>query len=163
MPPCYPTGGIAIMAAPMEPKTLIPTVGRAKLRRGQSYPVGAEVITNCLVGVPQFRQLSISFEREAVMAGDFSVIYDSHDSSWRIVVRSVRSDRRAGLRQALTSIGLPAARAWLLTHRPDIWYVRDHQFSVKCWGEKPNVSLDEFEKPSNERHWPIVPVKRTAL
>jgi hypothetical protein len=138
---------------------LIPTVRRAKLRHGRSYPIGAEAITAGLAGVPQFSQLSVEFECRAWREGEVAVVYTSRPGAWQITVGSVPAEHRAAISDALLSLGLPAVRRWLSAHRPEIWCARDHKLRLGCWGSAGNLSVREFERPSGHRHWPGVSVK----
>ncbi len=148
------------MADTTEPKKLIPTTSRDKPRRGRSYAVGAELLSEALAGVPQFEEFSLAFRDCSWLNGAVSVVYDSAATAWRIEVGSVPSEIRSTVRQYLMAAGLPALRTWLLTPRPEIWYDRDHKLRVNCWGTGSRSSIGEFEKARNESHWPFLPVRR---
>jgi hypothetical protein len=45
----------------MQQEQIIPTRHRAKIPQALSYPIGAKAISEALIGVPQFDQLSIAF------------------------------------------------------------------------------------------------------
>jgi hypothetical protein len=145
-----------------EPEKLIPTMRRDKLRRGRSYAVGAEAISEALAGVPLFEVLSISLRGEAWVEGTLSATYDGTARTWQIEVGSVPSEMRSAVRNYLVATGLPGLRAWLLAPRAETWYDRDHRFRFRCWGKEPQSSAEEFEKARNEIHWPISPVRRFA-
>src|SRR5262245_33421906 len=136
--------GRVVMGDSKPPGALIPTVRRAKLRRGQSYPVGAEALTAGLAGVPQFARLSVELECRPWWHGTVAVVFTSRPESWQILVGSVPAGHRAAIRHALLSLGLPALRRWLSAHRPETWYARDHQLALGCWGSEANLSVSEF-------------------
>src|SRR5579862_905740 len=45
----------------MEQEPIIPTSHRAKLPHTHSYPIGAKLISESLIGVPQFDDLTVEF------------------------------------------------------------------------------------------------------
>src|SRR5215510_5689712 len=45
----------------MEQEHIIPTRHKSKIPHTLSYPVGAKIISNALIGVPQFSDLTIEF------------------------------------------------------------------------------------------------------
>jgi hypothetical protein len=45
----------------MEDEQIIPTAIRSKIPHTLSYPVGAKIISEALVGVPQFSDLTVEF------------------------------------------------------------------------------------------------------
>jgi hypothetical protein len=142
-----------------EPRKLIPTTSRDKPRRGRSFAVGAEALTEALAGVPQFEELTLAFRDRSWLEGAVSVVYDSAAAAWRIEVGSVPSEIRSAVRRYLVETGLPTVRAWLLARRPEVWYDRDRKLRVSCWGTEPRSSIGEFERARNEIHWPILPVR----
>ena len=45
----------------MEQPTVIPTAWKHKIPHSLSYPIGSEAISQALIGVPQFDELSLDF------------------------------------------------------------------------------------------------------
>src|SRR5262245_52834910 len=89
------------MENPKPEGALIPTVRRAKLRRGQCYTIGAEALTAGLASVPQLAQLSVEFESRSWWEGKIAVAYTSRPGCWQITVGSVPAEHRAAIRDAL--------------------------------------------------------------
>jgi hypothetical protein len=48
---------------------MIPTIGKAKLSRQLSYPLGAEAISNALINAPHYTELTVQFHDAAVYPG----------------------------------------------------------------------------------------------
>ena len=88
--------------------TLIPTAFKEKPPKGFTYPVGAEGISNALLGVPQFGLLTLSFSwKDTFWASEHKVRVGSAgaitvlevwysrraqlDSHWKITVHAVPS------------------------------------------------------------------------
>jgi len=81
---------------------VIPTKRKEKLPRGYSYPVGAEIISNALHGVPQYQLASITFDWKDIFwaskyqekirsAGAIEIVKINFDlwKEWRIFVHAV--------------------------------------------------------------------------
>ena len=108
---------------------LIPTGYKRRLSQGFSYPVGAELLSEHLAGLPQFADLRVcfsesptwqasKFQRTLADGVPYEVVTASADPSASIYVYPVQSHLRHPARQALVSHGLPALRAWLSEHFP---------------------------------------------
>jgi hypothetical protein len=107
---------------------LIPTQWKEKLPRGYSYPVGAELLSQALWGIPHYPDLSIGFSwRDTFWAsayqarlkalGDIDLIkfHRSHPDDWTISVNAVPSAHSRSARESILTIALPALRAVLLS------------------------------------------------
>lgn len=115
---------------------LLPTDSRDKIGRNLAYPVGAELISHALDGVPQAARTSIRFEAYTIFwasqwnkilreGRDYVLVQCSlewdgkntgllSEISWHIVVRPVLRELKAPAREALVSDGLPSLRAFML-------------------------------------------------
>ncbi len=140
------------MALHEKSATLIRTGLRSKLPRGFSHPVGAELISQALVGVPQFDQLWIAFGDRPLPMGPtappemggllktFYVVYNhASGGTWYLNVSAVPSVSRSVVRRLLVTYGLPVSRAWLLQPRPETWYGGFRVFAVGCSVDPPLV------------------------
>lgn len=100
--------------------TFIPTAYKEKVPKGFTYPVGAEVISHALLGVPQFSMMKLSFswkdtfwasEHKARVgsAGALKVIevwFSARaqlDSDWKLSVHAVPSTDSQHVRELLES------------------------------------------------------------
>ena len=108
---------------------LIPTGYKLRLPQRFSYPLGAELLSEHLAGVPQFADLRVCFsDRPTAWASEFQrtladgvpyeIVRVSADPSTSIYVYPVQSHLRHPAQQALVSHGLPALRTWLRDHFP---------------------------------------------
>jgi hypothetical protein len=108
---------------------LIPTRYKQRLPERFSYPVGAELLSQHLAGLPQFADLSVCFsDRPTWRASKFQqmladgspyeIVTASAEPSAYIYVYPVQRHLRHPARCALVSHGLPALRAWLAEHFP---------------------------------------------
>lgn len=91
---------------------LIRTSRKEKLPKGFSYPIGAEVISAALVGVPQFDDATISFSwKDTFWASDYTprirgngkvkVFKVDYWNAWRIRVHAVLSAHARHAREQL--------------------------------------------------------------
>jgi hypothetical protein len=157
---------------------LNPTRMREKPGGGLSHPVGAELISNALVGVPQFGELSIWFHREPGNSlGLFTpgwalrrlqgssansllgfaeclVCSWTASSGWGLTIRPVPRAERRDFTEMISDTILPALRRWLAVTRPDTWFEGQHVFQA---GVNPERDLIAFLETHNDR---IVEQKR---
>jgi hypothetical protein len=100
---------------------MIKTSTKEKLPKGKSYPIGAEVISSHLEGVPQYNLLSITFwvqdqffaseynkkikskGKIVVVDADYSPTFDE----WKIRINSIPSEFRSVVYEQLTEQALP--------------------------------------------------------
>ena len=105
---------------------LFPTRLKCKISSKLAYPVGAELISSELQGVPQAQSLEIHFyskyERVETRGNPyaiFTVTYagtHSYLPGWRIEVRPVPRALKHKVMEALTSEFFPRIRQWLEMH-----------------------------------------------
>jgi len=146
---------------------LIATRMREKPGEGRSHPVGAELISSALQGVPQFGELSIWFHREpgrslglftpgwalrrlqgSAARGllgftEFLASEWSSPSGWSITVRPVQQSERRDFLELTSSVALPALRRWLAAARPDTWFEGQHVFQAGANRERTRVAFLE--------------------
>ena len=96
---------------------------KGKIPSRCSYPVGAELISAELSGVPQADVLQISFhdkyetlENRSEPYGIFKVFYSGereYDAGWNIVVRPVPRSAKHAVKEMLKTEMFPRIRDWL--------------------------------------------------
>jgi hypothetical protein len=144
---------------PGQPQGLIRTGLKARLPRGLSHPVGAEIISHALAGVPRYDSLWIAFGPKVLRVHPslpvelrlelrgflsvFSVVCNNASGEWYLSVPAVPSEARPAVRRLLLSDGLPAVRRWLLRPRPETWYEGFRVFEVLCPPETDRVCFLE--------------------
>ena len=124
---------------------LIPTAHKGRLPKGQSHPLGAEIVSDALRGVPLWSELDLRFNAIQkhglglfVPGGGGSlrgrtgrqllsfleVMYCGFWGSgvWTIGTFPVRSSDRDPIRKILTTLALPRLREWLSEDRPETWF-----------------------------------------
>ena len=111
---------------------LISTAYRQKISKELSYPLGAELLSEALSGVPQYPDLFIEFHgrwngtpaevRRLAREGrvlpvfrasyvDFTKLYG--EEQWKLQVYPVPSEDKSQTRQAIIEHALPRVRSWL--------------------------------------------------
>ncbi|WP_019503150.1 hypothetical protein [Pseudanabaena sp. PCC 6802] len=143
---------------------LIRTGVRDKLAKGLSYPVGAEIISSALAGVPQFDELWISFDKARWRSiqrnerGDFFmqafvVVLNFNSGGAYLSLSAVPSEFRKIVKQSIINYGLPEVKAWLTVERPKTWFEGFRKFEVGiasdagdvCFIEKKNEKIESFK------------------
>lgn len=120
---------------------MIKTTTKEKLPEGKSYPVGAEAVSSCLWGVPQYDLFTITFwvqdeyfssdynrkikeqSKIIVLEAEYSSVFDE----WKIRINSVPSELKKATNEQLTSRVLPELRRRLEDQR-----LRKALFSFKA-------------------------------
>src|SRR5206468_7192088 len=131
-----------------------------RLRRGWSYPVGAEVLTDVLAGIPHGAPQPIWFrhsepiwlkdrrQRESedlplqVLEAEFTA-WGHQQPLWRIDVGSVPSRLRHWVRSCLLREGLPRVRRWLLQPFPDTALEAEPRCRVLLQAEQRRLLWEE--------------------
>lgn len=141
---------------------LIQTGWRDKLPKGLSYPVGAELISAALAGVPQFDDLSIYFsitgwmsitsgaeddEAQPFMRA-FSAGLNFNVGNASVSVPAVPSMYRQTVRKALVDYGMPKVKSWLDAPRPQTWFEGFRIFTV---GVLPDSGETRFVETQNSK------------
>jgi hypothetical protein len=122
---------------------VIPTLFRAKIPRNLSYPIGAEVVSECLLSVPQFFELKLVFFSSKFDVGVRSGRYERHEyeflrveylnetnsgenwpisrlwgrpaqSRWEIVVQPVPRGLRYRIKKYIIESALASMNRWLV-------------------------------------------------
>ena len=125
------------------PPDLIPTRYKGPLAKGTSYPVGAELLSRELAGVPQYDALEIGFYGEKsevfllsqssfpVLRFEYQKIQASYSTSnsswsqsrlepnWKITVYPILSNSRRMFRDYLAASGWNLIRTWLNDEWPN--------------------------------------------
>jgi hypothetical protein len=106
----------------MEPIT---TTRKEKLPKGYSYPLGAEALSQALIGVPQYSMLSITFNwRDTFWASEYQnklkalgqikiVELNPWGMEWRIFVSAVPAEHSHAVREQLSSTGFNSLKSQL--------------------------------------------------
>jgi hypothetical protein len=110
---------------------LIPTTYKSKIPQGFSYPLGAEIISEALAGVPQYEQLSIRFSSYNVRSRGFQRLITTRELwilqihfyvesiyPWKITVGTLPSEHKHTAQEALKAI-LPEVHRWLSVLNPE--------------------------------------------
>jgi hypothetical protein len=103
---------------------VIPTLYRTRLSREFSYPVGAEILSEALAGVPNFSDFRICFSdvvsawkskfQQMLATGvDYEIIRARLWSPFEIFVYPVQRGLKHPAHEALVSNGLPKMREWM--------------------------------------------------
>jgi hypothetical protein len=134
-----------------------PTRLKVKISSKFSYPVGAELISYELAGVPQAESLEISFfskyeriETRGEPYDIFTVSYNGprsahFNSGWNITVRPVPRALKPSVKEAMTGEFFPRIRQWLDKHAG---------LDSKYGGRSLAIVLDEkSEPPLSLREW----------
>jgi hypothetical protein len=124
---------------------IIPTRYKAKIGKELSYPLGAEVLSRALAGLPMFAHLSIWFgsgsstprkicteTQNRVVSVAYSCTRSftmSFGPSWTIRVTAVPRETRAQIKEMLLESGLEQIRTWL-------------EKKANVWGSDGHVQLD---------------------
>lgn len=109
---------------------LIPTLYKIRLSREFSYPVGAELLSEQLAGVPHFSEFRIcfsdvvsawksKFQQMIAEGADYEVIRarlwsPCFWSPFEIFVYPVKRELKHAAQEALVSHGLPRLREWMI-------------------------------------------------
>lgn len=132
-----------------------------------AYPIGAELISANLIGVPQFEKLTICFTphnfdfasdlQEARKQGEPYKIFEVsmihplqrfsaskelieegyYEENWEINVYPVPRELKSTAKQLLLDKALPKAKEWLEKSRTEIWKTGRKNFQV-LFNEKEN-------------------------
>ena len=119
----------------MEREPMIPTRWKSKIPHTHSYPVGAKTISEALIGVPQFGELTATFrfwnqlarnhgtaKPYRVLEANFSKPSPSLSSSrdwaggWSIWVDAVPRSQRHLIQAKIVAEALPSIKAWFLAN-----------------------------------------------
>lgn len=114
---------------------MIPTRYKSKVPHTFSYPVGAEAVSEALMGVPQFNDLTLHFWHwksrkwettlpnevlDVWYSGPFQVFSkpqqpdsDIDEPKWQITVYAVPTSLRHAIQGKIVTEALPAIRIWL--------------------------------------------------
>jgi hypothetical protein len=152
---------------------MIRTEFRSKLANAFSYPIGAEVLSHGLNGVPQLSSLSISFRsspdvsasafRRLILEGrPYPIIrarftrWDKRPSVgddgwaqeylagvWRLEVFPVPRGIKAIARRHLLDTGIPAVRSWLAAPRAPSWYYGRKRCDVMFSPDEATIAVTE--------------------
>src|SRR5262245_33876675 len=104
---------------------LIPTLYKTRLSREFSYPVGAELLSEQLAGVPHFSEFRIrfsdvvtawksKFQQMIAEGADYEIVRVHLWSPFDIFVYPVKRELKHAAHEALVSHGLPQLRDWML-------------------------------------------------
>jgi hypothetical protein len=112
---------------------VIRTASKEKLPKGKSYPVGAEIISELLEGVPQYSDLTLTFWIQdqyfasqynkklqdlgsiVVLEASFSPTFDE----WKIRINSVPSEFKNLVGHELISVALPELKLRLHKYKTE--------------------------------------------
>lgn len=141
---------------------LIETRSRTRLPRGLTYPVGAEVVSAALEGIPQYDRLVLNFYQPTSLhkvsdweTGPFLVlslryqeqhlVYDRRN--WSVDVWAVPAGIAPRVRPLLTDEGFRAAREWMTADHPPIWFQSWKNLSMHYQDEDDRLFWREDGRP----------------
>ncbi len=120
------------MAAEENPQKefVIPTRYKTQVSSRLSWPIGAMELTKYLIGVPQLKELQLSFAPSygAPQQGQWPIVFHvievryahpplvAGDSDWRLNVFPVPRNMRAKIREGITLHGHKSIAGWLIDH-----------------------------------------------
>jgi hypothetical protein len=112
-----------------EKEFVIPTKYKSSISSRLSWPLGAAELTKQFAGVPQLRELRLSFSprhgenQQAKLPAVFNIIEIRHhipvlenDTSWVINNHAVPRNARAKIREAFVTQGFKNIVEWLIQH-----------------------------------------------
>lgn len=107
----------------------LPTRYRQRLPQEFSFPLGAEVLSEHLAGVPRFSECSVGFsdvtarkadfQRILAERGDYAIVTVLLVPAFEILVHPVPRALKPAARAALVATGLPLLREALLRRDPE--------------------------------------------
>jgi hypothetical protein len=151
-----------------EKSFLIPTNSKFKLPKTLSYPIGAEVVSQGLAGVPQIDDLRLtfsyhsSFEKEykqdhpfkifeaefhksdmnLTMSNDF-IEKGAYEEKWELTVYPVPREKKSAAHHLLLEEGLPGIARWLATERTPLWRTGRKTISILFDQSEESISFQE--------------------
>lgn len=144
---------VVIALSRVEPDAVIPTVRKQKLPSFLSYPVGAQLVTNALLTVPQVDKLELWFtcdqDRESEVDGKH-LVFAARYRKWNMGLSASRSMDESGfygpkwaawvyavpkplnslIRSALIDHGFELIRGWYSRPRTELWLTTSHDYSL---------------------------------
>lgn len=151
-----------------EKSFLIPTSHKYRLSKTLSYPIGAEMVSQGLAGVPQRDDLRLSFyyhssfEKEYKQDRPFKIFEAAFDKSdmdltrsndfiengayeekWALTVYPVPRQMKAIAGRLLFEEGLPQIAKWLSTERTPIWKTGHKRAAVYFDLAEESISFQE--------------------
>lgn len=142
--------------------SLLQTAAHEKLPKGFSHPTSTEKLSQALEGIEQFAQIELRFvSREGKVLGENHRLHGpvakkleayrlflecswSEEDGWAIEVFATPSERKAKLSAACTALAFPALRDWLMTKRPDSWFIGRRYFQVAVSEFTNELALQEI-------------------
>src|SRR5258708_27649601 len=108
---------------------LIPTLYKTRLSKQFSYPIGAELLSEHLAGVPQFAEFTLrfsdfvsgwksKFQRILAEGSDYEIIAAQLWEPFQINVYPVQRHLKRAAQQVLLASGLPMLRESMARHHP---------------------------------------------
>jgi hypothetical protein len=129
---------------------VIPTQHKAKLPKSQSYPIGAEAISEALTDAPHVGSLTLSFRAWSATALQRFLRQESpypvlavkyqpewrpnygtcYDEEWHLTVHAVPRESRSVIARLLREQGMPAVAPWLRSSEGAGWCARSHRLEL---------------------------------
>jgi hypothetical protein len=157
-----------IESVPSNAPVLIPTLLRHKISSKFCYPVSAELLSNALAGVPQFKQLALwfCFDKRAPRPESLKALIEGGkpirvlsvglarygcgvpaEVRWEVHVSPVPKELGETTRAGLMLTGIPAVRAWL---------EQDRHKTLRYWSGTFHVYLDPTDGALCSREMPYL-------
>jgi len=143
---------------------MIATTFRSKIPKSHSYPVGAELLTDCLDSVPQLDQLNVMFYglwakeenhlqpllcvnhiniRESQYSSKDLAAQGFYQDKWEIVVHPVLREHKSVVNSLLKTEGLLRVKHWLITPRSSTWLEGRRSLKVRFDEVSQSLQYDE--------------------
>lgn len=156
-------------------RQLLAPVYKSKIGKGYSYPVGTQLLSEVLVNLPQYENLSLHFQNvDGWLMGGFSTIdnsmkwkgdigdllpvkdmisanYSHRSNKWSINIRRVQSDKKHKSREFLLNTGLPLVKAWMGEKRPETWYNGYRTFEIGLISDTNLYAVLEIQEVSSRQ------------
>lgn len=129
-------------------QTMIPTCYKAKLSRQQSYPIGAEALTEGLAGAPHLDAFSVWFssgwrlQKLLARRVPYTILTAEYrrprkmgyiradDEEWRLTIYPVIRELRHSANRLLREVGLLLVTQWLRPSEQASWLFRDQRIEL---------------------------------
>jgi hypothetical protein len=148
---------------------IITTAVKNKIQKGLSYPLGAELISNELKGIPQFNEIELCFYGRdgntighyvpdesltkliGISKGDFTLnrfkeimIVRWWDDYWSIAIFGINSKNRNASKLGLVRYALSEMKSWLMKKREPSWYEGKRRLYIALTDHIDEVAIIEL-------------------
>ena len=116
---------------------MIPTKSKTKIPHRWSYPIGAELVSQTLKGIPQYDNIYLSFlwinpasrlaHHDKSKLHLLTIAYTNPEQiaineNWSVNVSAVPSELKMSVRDYFQTEIFARVRAWMIAKKPNSWY-----------------------------------------